>query len=312
MFRRSRQNRSDPLKPVIGSRRIWTAIGGAALPIAVLVCVGACERRAPLSGTARSPVLATINGKELTKREFDLFLPEDYQNVLTADEKREYLDRWITTQLLYEEALKWGIKASPDIDARLEQYKKDLVADQLVQKVIEERAVVTDKEVRDYYEAQKLQYEKEYRVSHILVNTPEEADTVRTLLKSRSFEDVAKEYSVDRHSNAGGDLGYLSRGNMIPEFEGIVFKMGVGEVSDVIETEFGYHIIKVTDIRDSQAPLEYADIAPEIADILTLQKRQAVYDSLVTALRRRADIEYTDEAVGFTSTSEPGTTARKP
>ncbi len=295
-----------------GPRRIWTTIGGVALPIVVLVCTGACERRAPLSGEAPSPVLATVNGKELTKREFALFLPEDYQNVLTAEEKRDYLDRWITTQLLYEEALKSGIRTSPDIDARLEQYKKDLVADQLVQRVIEDRAIVTDKEVRDYYDSQKLGYEKEYRVSDILVNTPEEADTVRMLLKSHSFEAVAKERSLDKHSGAGGDLGYLSRGNMIPEFEGIIFRLGVGEVSDVIETEFGYHIIKLTAVRDSQAPMEYADIAPEIADILTLQKRQAVYDSLVVALRKRADIEYADEAAGLRATSEPDTAARKP
>jgi len=257
-------------------------------------------------------VLATVNGKQLTKREFDLFLPEDYQNVLTAEEKREYLDRWITTQLLYEEALKSGLRASPDIDARIEQYKKDLIADRLVQKVIEERAVVSDKEVRDYYEAQKLEFEKEYRVSDILVDTPEAADTVRTLLKSRSFEAVAKERSLDKHSGAGGDLGYLSRGNMIPEFEGVIYKMQVGEVSDVIETEFGYHIIKVTGIRDSQAQMEYADIAPEIADDLTLQKRQAVYDSLVAALRTRADIEYTDDAARATSASEPDPGARRP
>jgi peptidyl-prolyl cis-trans isomerase C len=257
-------------------------------------------------------VLATVNGKELTKREFGLFLPEDDQYVLTAEEKREYLDRWITTQLLYEEALKSGIKASPDIEARLEEYKKDLIADQLVQKVIEERAAVTEKEVRDYYEAHRLEYEKEYRVSHILVNTPEDAEQVRALLESLSFEEVARKYSVDKHSNAGGHLGYLSRGNMIPEFEGVVFRMGIGEVSDVIETEFGYHIIKVMDIRDTQNPLEYADIASEIANILTLQKRQAAYDSLVTALRRRADIEYTDEAVGLTTTGKTDSTAREP
>lgn len=272
----------------------------------------ACERRAPFSGEAPSPVLATVNGKQLTKRDFDLYLPEDYQNALTAEEKREYLDRWITTQLLYEEALETGLSSSPEIDARLEQYKKDLIADRLIQKVIEERAVVTDKEVRDYYESQKLEFEREYRISDILVNSPEEADTVRMLLRSRSFQAVAKERSLDRHSDSGGDLGYLSRGNMIPEFEAVIYKMAVGEVSDVIETEFGYHIIKVTDVRESQVPMEYADIAPEIADILTLQKRQATYDSLVAALRKKADIEYMGEAGGVTSIREPDAGAQKP
>jgi parvulin-like peptidyl-prolyl isomerase len=255
-----------------------------------------CERRAPISGETRSPVLAKVNGKELTEREFELLVPDDYRNVLVAEEIRDYVDRWITTQLLYEEALRSGIETGPDIDARIEQYRRDLVAEQLVQKVIEERAVVTDDEVRTFYEAHRQEYEKEYRVSHILVNTPEEAATVRSLLGSRSFEGLARKYSVDKHSNVGGDLGYLSRGNMIPGFEGIVFGMQIGDVSDIIPSEFGYHIIKVTDIRETLIAPDADDIADEITNILTLRKRQAVYDSLVAALRERAEIEYSGEA----------------
>ncbi len=258
------------------------------------MAIGAgCERRAPISGETRSPVLATVNGKELTRREIERFLPEDYKDALAPEEVRDYVDRWITTQLLYEEALKTGLQTTPDIDARIEQYRRDLIAEQLVEKIIEERAVVTDQEIRAFYEAHRQEYEKEYRVSHILVNTPEEADTVHSLLRSHSFEELAKEYSVDKHSNVGGDLGYLSRGNMIPEFEGIIFNMKVGDVSDVIPSEFGYHIIKVTDVRETLIAPDDVDVAEEITNILTLQKRQAVFDSLVAALKQRAKIEYT-------------------
>jgi peptidyl-prolyl cis-trans isomerase C len=258
--------------------------------------VGACERRLPGSGEPHSPVLARVNGKELTKRDFDRFLPADYQATLTAEEVRDYLDRWVTSQLLYEEALRSGVTVSRDVEARAEQYKRDLVAEQFVQKVIEDRAVVTGADVQLFYEAHRDEYEREYRVSHILVTDPEVAEKVRSLLDSWSFEALAKKYSVDKHSNIGGDLGYLSRGNMIPEFEGVLYGMQVGDVSDVIATEFGYHIIKITDIRDTQHALEYADIAEAITNTLTLEKRRAVYDSLVAAVRRRAEIEYTPVA----------------
>ena len=117
---------------------------------------------------------------------------------------------------------------------------------------------------------------------------------------------------MDKHSNVGGDLGYLSRGNMIPEFEGVIYGMQIGDVSDVIESEFGYHIIKVTDIRDKRSTLEYADIAEEITNILTLEKRHAVYDSLVAAVRRRAEIEYTKDAAAMGWSEEPETTSNWP
>lgn len=282
------------------------------LPITVFVWVSGCERRTPVSGEDRSPVLAKVNGKELSKREFELFLPEDYRDVLTAEEVRDYVDRWVTTRLLYEEALRSGITATPDIEARIEQYRSDLIADQLVQRVIENQAIVTEREVHAFYEAHRQEYEKEYRVSHILVNTPEEAEEVQSRLGTEGFDVLARKYSVDKHADVGGDLGYLSRGNMIPEFEGVIFDMQVGEISDVIPSEFGYHIIRITDIRDTQIPLEDADVADEIANILTLQKRRVVYDSLVTALRRRARIEYTDAAAGFGVTTRSDTLVREP
>jgi peptidyl-prolyl cis-trans isomerase C len=275
------------------------------LPIAVLVFTGACERRMPDSGRESTPVLVSVNGEALTKQDFDRFLPEDYEAMLTTDEIRDYLDRWVNTQVLYEEALASGSAITPEIEARVEQYKKDLIAEEFVQRLIADRAVVSGSEVQRFYETHREQYETEYRVSHILVTRPEDAEEVRALLDSRSFESLARKYSVDKHSNVGGDLGYLSRGNMIPEFEGVVYGMEVGEVSDVIASEFGYHLIKVTDIRDSQSAVEYTDIAEEIRNALALEKRQAAYDSLVAALRRRARIEYTDEAASLGVTGEP-------
>lgn len=284
------------------------AIGGVALPIAVSFVCGACERRLPASGEPAGPVLARVNGEELTERDLDRLLPQDYKTTLTAEEIRDCLDRWVNTQLLYEEALKAGMEVSQDIEARVEQYKKDLLAEQFVQKVIEERAVVTGAQVQRFYDEHREEYEREYRVSHILVTDEEVAEKVRSLIGSRSFESLARKYSVDKHSNAGGDLGYLSRGNMIPEFEGVIYGMQVDDVSDVIATEFGYHIIKVTDIRETQSTLEYADIAEEITNILTLEKRHAVYDSLVESVRRRAEIEYTKDAAALGWTEEPETT----
>ena len=276
------------------------------LPILLCALTAGCERRT-LSQRDTTPVLVEINGKSFTKRDFDLFLPEDYQHILTMEEKHEYFDRWVVTQLLYDEVVKSGAGITPEIEARLEQYKKDLVADQLVQRVIEEQATVSEREVRAYYNEHAAEYLTEYRVSHILVNSYEDAEKVKGLVGQRSFTYLARRYSIDKHSGAGGDLGYLSKGNMIPEFENVVFGMQVGEVSDIIESEFGYHIIRIEDIRDARVRLEFEDVREEIASILMLRKRAAVYDNLVSELKDRADIRITDAAMALTGGAEPDT-----
>lgn len=288
------------------------AIGGFVLPIVLLAGTIGCERRSLTPEGEDSPVVARVNETTLTKRDFESILPEDYQDVLTTSERREYLDRWITTQLLYDEAMRAGLGSSPDIDARLESFKKDLIADQLVQQVIQERASVTEREVRAYFEAIRVQYEKELRVSHILVDTPEKAEKVKSLLDSKSFGYLVGRYSIDKHAGGGGDLGYLSKGNMLPEFEDVVFSMKVGDVSDVVESEFGYHIIKVTDIRDAHYKLDYPDVAQEMEHVLTMEKREAVYDSLVTALWGGAKIEIVEDTFGVTSSMNADSLVQAP
>jgi parvulin-like peptidyl-prolyl isomerase len=205
----------------------------------------------------------------------------------------------VATQLLYEEAARSGLGMSDEIDRKIEQYKKDLVADRLVEEVLKTRAMVTRDEVMAYYRAHKDEFNLEVRVSHILTNTLEDADKALEMLETRPFSWVARKMSVDRHTGAGGDLGYLSKGNMLPEFESVVFKMRVGEVSDVIESEFGYHILKLTDVRTTASEPPFEAVAPDISRQLLLQKRVAVYDSLIAALVARARITVLDPGLQY-------------
>jgi len=281
-------------------------IGGILPPILILV-VNSCERREVGRSDDAGPPVARVNGEELPRGEFETHLPDDYRRTLTASEKREYLNRWITTQLLYEAAMESGVGMTPEIDARLEQFKKGLVADQFVQNVISERAVVSEDEVKAYYDAHIDRYTRELRVSHILVNTMEDADEVRELLKKNTFASVSRRRSIDRHTGPGGDLGFLSKGNMIPEFEDVVFDMNIGEISDVIESELGYHFIKLTDAREARDKLDYEEVAEDISRVLLLEKRATVYDSLITKLRRDARIEILDPELRLALESIPET-----
>ena len=282
------------------------------LPIITLALGVSCERRPVSSGRDGTATIALVNGKPLTERQFSYFLPEDYRKTMTSEELKDYLDRWITAQLLYDEVVRSGFKVPEEMEFRLKQHRTELVADQFVQKVIRERAMVGEEEARAYYDKHAFEYTTEYRVSHILVNTQEDAEKVQEQLGNRSFEYLARRYSIDKHSRYGGDLDYLSKGNMIPEFEKIVFDMQVGDISGIIESEFGYHIIKIADIREARFKLGYPDVRNEIANMLALEKREAVYDSLVLALWERADIEIMDESLRWAVENRADTLSQVP
>jgi peptidyl-prolyl cis-trans isomerase C len=272
----------------------------ARLAVLALALALACERReVGRPGVDPGPVVARINGQPLYRADLSAYLPEDEFSISTSEERRTYFDRWVVTQLLYEEAARSGMGVSDEIARKLEQYKKDLVADRLIQEVLDQRAIVTRDEVMRYYREHGHEYNLELRVSHILTNTIEEAQQAREMLQTRPFSWVARKMSVDKHTGAGGDLGYLSKGNMLPEFESVVFQMHPGEVSDIVESEFGYHIIKLTDVRRSLNELPFETVAPEISRVLLLKKREAVYDSLVAALVTGADIEVVDPDLKF-------------
>lgn len=259
------------------------------------LCVTACERR-PVgrAGENPGPVLARVNGYPLYQRDLAAYLPESDRPEITAEDRSASFRRWLSTQLLYEEAQRGGLQMSRDIEWKLDQYRRDLIADRLLQDVLNERAVVTRDEVMAYYRAHRDEFNLEVRVSHILTENRAEAEEALGMLKTRPFSWVARKMSVDKHTGAGGDLGYLSKGNMPAEFEKVVFRMRVGEVSDIVESEFGYHILKLTDVRAGLNELPFESVAQEISRELLLRKRAAVYDSLLTTLRDRAAIDVVD------------------
>jgi peptidyl-prolyl cis-trans isomerase C len=136
----------------------------------------------------------------------------------------------------------------------------------------------------------------EYRVSQILVGTPEEAEQVIELLKTKSWAWVANRYSIDPGAKRGGDLGYLTKGNMIPELEAIVFDMKPNDVSGVIKSDFGYHVFRLDDVREALVSVGLDDVREQIMNTLMLEKRKKAYREFIDSLKASADIAYKDES----------------
>lgn len=195
-------------------------------------------------------------------------------------------------------------------------FRKELVkgcrVDQLVNQACSGVDEPTEKDVADYYQAHITEYVSDPQVlaQHILVKTEgmDAADKAAALEKikairarvlaagepgeiGQAFVREAKEHSDCPSGAEGGSLGWFGRGMMVPEFDKAAFEMKCGEVSDVIETQFGYHIILKTDEK-AGGPQTLVDVADQIRDLLRHQARGRAMDAYVAELREKVKIEY--------------------
>jgi parvulin-like peptidyl-prolyl isomerase len=272
------------------------ACEAAALISILLFIVGGCGEggRGERSGHDGEGIIR-IGDVVLTEQDLDDLLPAGERIPFTADEKRRSVQRWVDNEILYQEAVRRGLKKDPRLVARLRGLEQEYLANQLLFFELSERTRVSDAEVEDYFGSHRHEYLYEYRVSHILVNTYEEAEEVQELLKKRSFSWVANRHSLDPVAKRGGDLGYLTKGNMIPAFEEVIFDMRPGEVSDIIHSEFGYHIIKFMGSREALVKVSLDDVREQIMNKLMIEKRTRAYAGFMRDLRAGADIEYLDD-----------------
>jgi peptidyl-prolyl cis-trans isomerase C len=206
------------------------------------------------------------------------------------------------TQEAFEKALK-------DRDMTLDTFKTDARADLMVNKVMEGAVAnvpgPTDAEAKDFYakNPDKFKQDEQVRASHILVRVAPDADAktkaqakaeIDSVLKDvkggGDFAKLAQQHSQDGSAAQGGDLGYFPRGQMVPEFDKVAFTLPVGQVSGIVTTQFGYHILKVTDKKPART-VPFEEAAPQIKQYLEQQKKQQAADTFIEALKKKAKID---------------------
>ena len=177
----------------------------------------------------------------------------------------------------------------PEYEARLNYLKTRALREMYFEKVI--KAAVSDADARKIYDDQVklMKPEEEVQARHILVETEEKAKELKEKVKGGGdFAALAKENSKDPGSkDDGGNLGYFGRGQMVPQFEEVVFKLTKGDVSDPVKTQFGWHLIKIEDRRTKQPPA-FEVVKDRIVQSMLLQKAQ----QSATELRSKAKIEF--------------------
>ncbi len=268
------------------------------LSLLVLFALGGCgkgnERE---QGTGESAgEIVRVGSAVLTGDDLARLATEDEQIPPTVEERREFVSRWVDTEVLRQEAVRRGLTSDPYVEARLKELEQQFLADYLVFSELRARTAVSEEQVRAYYAAHEREYLYEYRVSQIIVATPEDAERVIELLGTRGWSWVANRYSIDAGARRGGDLGYLTKGNMSPELEAIVFDMKPGDVTGVIKSDFGYHVFKLDDIREAAVSVGLDDVREQITATLMLEKRKTAYREFIESLKAKADIKYKDES----------------
>ncbi|MCK5160742.1 MAG: peptidylprolyl isomerase, partial [Candidatus Aureabacteria bacterium] len=209
------------------------------------------------------------------------------------------------SKLVYAMAVKEGFDKRPEMIEKLEEIKEAMIAQMFVEEKTLADVKITDKEVKKYYDEHEEEFSSpaQVRVSHILIKFDEDVTeeqkkedkkkAQKALSRVKSGEDfsaVAKEVSTCPSSENGGDLNFFARGRMVPEFEDVAFSLGVGDLSEIVETRFGYHIIKVTDKKE-QKKIDFEEYKDKIKDLLLQRKQGDVLKEWLVKIKSGADIE---------------------
>ena len=256
-----------------------------------------------------NPVLAKVNGAEI--RQSDVTLAEEelgpsLAQMDPATKKENVLAFLIDMKIVAKAAEDKKIEDRPDFKARLAFTRNRLLMDNLL--ATEGKAAATDDAMKKVYEeaAKQISGEQEVHARHILVETEDEAKAIEAdLKKGADFAELAKAKSKDPGGAAdGGDLGFFTKDQMVPEFSAVAFSLEPGKISDPVKSQFGWHIIKVEEKRNRKAP-DFEQVKPQIETYVT-RKAQAEY---VAKLREAAKVERMDQA---SNTPAPAPDTAKP
>jgi len=262
---------------------------------------------APATATNPDPVIITAGTVAIHKSDFETAvksLPAEYQSYALGPGKKQFADDYLRMKLLAAEGLKNGLDKETDVVKQLNLLRENLVAQEELKR-LDSNIAVSDADLKKAYDENKKEYEQ-VKARHILIafkgspaaqkgkkeltdaEAKAKAESIRAeiIAGKAKFEDLAKKDSDDTESGKnGGELGSFGRGQMVPEFEQVAFGAKVGDVTPVVRTQFGYHIIKVeehssTPFEQVKPTLEKNVKQKKLKDTLDAMKESAkpVYD----------------------------------
>jgi peptidyl-prolyl cis-trans isomerase C len=229
-----------------------------------------------LAAPAFAQNIAVVNGKPVPSSRVNALKAqiEKSGRPVTDDMLGQLKDEIIAREIFMQEAKKRGLDASEEYKSQLELARQTILIRELFAD-FQKKNPVTDAEIQaEYDKFAAANGGKEYRTRHILVETEDQAKAlIAEIKKGGKFEELAKKHSKDPGSGAnGGDLDWAAANSYVPEFSGAMVKLDKGQMADEpVKSQFGFHIIRVDDVREAQLP-KLDEVKPQIAQQLQQQK----------------------------------------
>jgi peptidyl-prolyl cis-trans isomerase C len=245
--------------------------------------------------------LLRINDVTISLEEFQQMLErqplEGKMKLLSGKGTRDFLENYvIPREVLYQESKKKGLDKNKKILAKIEDARRAILIEALLEEALRGRVEVSEEEIQRYYKENQTLFTEpeEIKIRHIVVNSePALKEVVTKLSKGESFEKLASTYNIGKFKEEGGNLGYIRRGQLAPpfaQFEEAAFSLRKrGEISEVVSTPYGYHIIRLEDMRGSVLkPLN--QVKERIRFFLQPKKKQDAYLAYVKEAKSKAKV----------------------
>ena len=245
-----------------------------------------------------SRVVAKVNQVDVTYDDFKvrLQLLEQERGPVPPERYGEILRALVREEILYQAAVAQQLDAEASVKQRAEVARRQVIIEELLRRKVEAATQVSDEEARKAYEQNQSLFSSEtVGVSHIMVKTESDAEAVQAELKAgKTFADVAKEKSQDQGSaDKGGDLGMVGRGQTEPEFEAAAFALKEGELSGIVKTQYGYHILKGGLHATTVQPFE--EVKDKLREMLEKQKQRDALMLTMKEFEQKATTQYFED-----------------
>lgn len=241
-------------------------------------------------------ILAVVAGHEITEGELNTLIrnyPQEQQMYMSDPRaKEQVLEQLIAFHLFAKMAEDEKIYESEEYKTMLEKMKVELASHMAATSVIE-GAKISEEEEKAFYQENKAKFTQGPQVSakHILVDSEELAMKVaEEIAAGKSFEEAAKEYSSCPSKDRGGDLGFFSKGQMVPEFEKAAFEGELQKVIGPVKTQFGYHLIWVDNKKEEEV-VPFEQVQGQIHQQLIQEKQRVVYEEKISQLTEKYGVE---------------------
>jgi peptidyl-prolyl cis-trans isomerase C len=268
---------------MLSNKKIWLT---SIFCLLIIIFISGCKNS--------EPAIASVGASKLTKKELSIQIPQGAQ--LTKENVSTLIEKWINTELLYQEAKKQKLDKDETLQVQLKQLEKEMFVNKLLEKEMA-NITVSRQEIFDYFTKHKDEFLYEIKMSRIVLSDESLANQVLLQLKSGAdFKKLAEDVSQDRVLAGGAESKYFSRGvgdpraGGDPTLEEEIFKLNTGEISGVIKSQEGYQIVKLIDKQKVKKDISLSEVEEYINSIIQYKKSREMLDTIITNLKAKTRI----------------------